>query len=297
MVAGGAWREGGPPRPARTPVPRQRTGWQDDLTVARETSMRHVEVEGTRLHYRESGSGPLALFIHGFPHDHTMWLDQLQALGARRRCVAPDLRGFGQSDPITVTTLPMERHADDLAAFIAALGAEQADVCGLSMGGYVALALWERHRELVRSLALVDTRAEADDPEGKQRRDEAIEHALSEGRRSMADQMLGQLLADGADLPPRARLRSMAEGMRYETIVAAQRGMRERPDRTELLATIDVPTLVVVGEEDTVTPPEATKAMAEAITGARFVTVSGAGHMSPIEQPEVVNEILADFWS
>ncbi|MDP8960747.1 MAG: alpha/beta hydrolase [Actinomycetota bacterium] len=257
--------------------------------------MRYVEVEGTRLHYRESGSGPLAMFIHGFPHDHTMWLDQLQALGGRRRCVAPDLRGFGLSDP-TTTTLPMERHADDLAAFIGALEGEQADVVAISMGGYVALALWERHRELVRSLALVDTRAEADDAEGKQQREEAIERALSEGRQSLADQMLGQLLADGADPAPRARLRSMVEGTRYETIVAGQRGMRDRPDRTDLLTTIDVPTLIAVGEEDTITPPEAMKAMADAVAGARFVTVGGAGHMSPLEQPSVVNEILAGFW-
>lgn len=258
--------------------------------------MPYVEVEGTRLHYRESGSGPLALFIHGFPHDHTMWLDQLEALGGRRRCVAPDLRGFGLSDPTTMTTLPMERHADDLAAFIGGLDGEQTDVVALSMGGYVALALWERHREFVRSLALVDTRAEADDVEGKQQRNEAIERALSQGRQSLADQMLGQLLADDADPTSRARLRSMVEGTRYETIVAAQRGMRDRPDRTELLATIDVPTLIAVGEEDTVTPPEGMRAMAEAVTGARFVTVSRAGHMSPLEQPEEVNELLAGFW-
>lgn len=259
--------------------------------------MRYVEVEGTRLHYRESGSGPLALFIHGFPHDHTMWLDQLEALGDRRRCVAPDLRGFGLSDPITTTTLPMERHADDLAAFIDALDGEQADVVALSMGGYVAFALWERHRELVRSLALVDTRAEADDAEGKQRRNEAIERALSEGRQSAAEQLLGQLLAKDADATPRARLRSMVEGTCYETFVAAQRGMRDRPDRTHLLSTIDVPTLIAVGDEDTVTPPEAVKAMAEGVPGARFVTVSGAGHMSPLEQPASVNEFLAGFWS
>ncbi|MDQ3931376.1 MAG: alpha/beta hydrolase [Actinomycetota bacterium] len=258
--------------------------------------MCHVEVEGVRLHYRESGSGPLALFIHGFPHDHTLWLHQLDALGGRRRCVAPDLRGFGLSDPTTATILSMERHADDLAAFIGALEVDQADVVALSMGGYVALALWERHRELVRSLALVDTRAEADDDEGKQQRDEAIERALSEGRQALADQMLGQLLADGADPTPRARLRSMVEGTRYETIVAAQRGMRDRPDRTHLLATIDVPTLLAVGEEDTVTPPEAVKAMADAVASARFVTVSGAGHLSPLEQPTIMNDILADFW-
>lgn len=259
--------------------------------------MRYVEVRDTRLHYREVGSGPLALFIHGFPHDHTMWLDQLEALGGIRRCIAPDLRGFGLSDPITTTTLPMELHADDLAAIIEVLDGGPADIVALSMGGYVALAFWERHRRLVRSIALVDTRAEADDAEGKQQREEAIESTLSDGRKALADQMLGQLLADDADALPRARLRSMIEGTRYETIVAAQRGMRDRPDRNHLLATIDVPTLVAVGEQDTVTPPEAVKAMAEAVPGARFASVSGAGHMSPLEQPATVNEILADFWS
>ncbi len=96
--------------------------------------MRFIEVAGTRLVVRESGAGPLALFIHGFPLDFTMWLDQLAALASVRHCVAPDLRGFGASDPSSEPTLPMERHADDLAALVGALGDDRADDEALSMG-------------------------------------------------------------------------------------------------------------------------------------------------------------------
>jgi pimeloyl-ACP methyl ester carboxylesterase len=124
--------------------------------------MPHLRVEDVLLHYRERGAGPLALLVHGYPLDSTLWLDQLEDLADLRRCVAPDLRGFGLSGPTRLPALTMERHADDLAGLVRALGADAADVVGLSMGGYVALALVERHPQLVRSLALVDTRAAPD---------------------------------------------------------------------------------------------------------------------------------------
>ncbi len=258
--------------------------------------MRLVEVAGTRLCVRESGAGPLALFIHGFPLDSTMWLDQLTALGSSRHCVAPDLRGFGASDPTTDPILTMERHADDLAALVGALGYDRADVVALSMGGYIALALWERHRQVVRSLALLDTRSEADDQAGRTGREETVQQVLREGRGALADQMLATLLAEDASWTARARLRTMAEGLRYETVVAALLGMRDRPDRTGLLSSIDVPALVVAGEHDTVTDPDTMRSMAEAISGARFETIDGAAHLTPIERPQAVDDLLASFW-
>ena len=114
--------------------------------------MPFARVNGTMLYYREAGEGRLALFVHGFPLDHSVWLDQLAGLGHVRRCVAVDLRGFGRSDPITETSLSMEVMADDVAGLIDALGADQADIVGISMGGYVALALWELRPELVRDV-------------------------------------------------------------------------------------------------------------------------------------------------
>ena len=133
--------------------------------------MPFARVNGNMLFYREVGEGPLALFVHGFPLDHSLWLDQLKGLAHVRRCVAVDLRGFGKSDPIIDRALTMEMLADDLAGVIDALGAEKADVIALSMGGYVALALFELRPSLVRSLTLVNTRASADSAKARAGRD------------------------------------------------------------------------------------------------------------------------------
>jgi 3-oxoadipate enol-lactonase len=254
-----------------------------------------LEVNGAELAYLELGEGPLAIFVHGFPFDHTMWLDQVVALAGRCRCVAVDLRGFGASAAITEEVLSMEALAADLAALIDGLGQNQADVVSLSMGGYVALALWELYPELVRSLALLDTRPEADTPEARQRRDEMARHTLERGRGWLAETLTEALLAPGASLSARARLRSMVEGTRYETIVAALAGMRERPDRRFLLHSISVPTLVVVGEQDRLTPPESARAMSEEMPGSHLVVIPEAGHLTPVERPQDVNEALATF--
>ena len=254
-----------------------------------------LEVNGAELAYREAGEGPLAIFVHGFPFDHTMWLDQVAALAGLRHCVAVDLRGFGASAAITEEVLSMEALAADLAALIDGLGQDQADVVSLSMGGYVALALWELYPESVRSLALLDTRPEADTPEARQRREEMARHTLERGRGWLAETLTEAMLAPGASLSARARLRSMVEGTRYETIVAALAGMRERPDRRFLLHSISVPTLVVVGEQDRLTPPESARAMSEEMPGSHLVVIPEAGHLTPVERPEDVNEALATF--
>ena len=254
--------------------------------------MPYIQLNSGRFHYRERGSGPLAVFVHGFPLDSTMWLDQFDALGNVRRCVALDLAGSGLSDPIGVEALTMERHAGDVADLVEALGEEQADIVALSMGGYVALALWELHHPVVRSLALVDTRAGADNDAGRAKRDVMAIKTLVQGRQQLSHDMVDALLGPAARLQAKARLRTMVEGTPYETIVASIEGMKQRPDRTAVLSTITVPTSVVVGEHDTVTPLSEAEQMAASIPGSTLDTVAGAGHMSPIEQPTAVNEIL-----
>jgi pimeloyl-ACP methyl ester carboxylesterase len=248
------------------------------------------------LYYREAGEGEIAVFIHGFPLDHSVWLDQLNGLAHVRQCIAPDLRGFGRSDPIVEGTLTMEVMADDVAALIEALGATEADIVGISMGGYVALALYELRPAMVRTLTLVDTRATADSVEAREGRNALITQLLAEGRTALAGMMLGSLLGPGASEIVRARVRSMIEGTRYETIVAALAGMRDRSDRTELLPHVVVPTLVVVGEQDTLTPPAQVRAMAEAVPGARTAVIRGAGHLTPIEQPDDFNIALIELF-
>jgi len=254
-----------------------------------------IDSDGYRLHYREAGTGPLTVFIHGYPLDATMWLDQLAAFSDRRRCVAVDLRGFGLSDPIAEDVLPMERHAADVAALIASFGEEPADVIGLSMGGYVALAMAELYPGMVRSIGLIDTKATADPEAAKANRDVAALNAVVRGRGALADDLLEALLGSHAPLTAKARLRTMIEGTRVETIVAALEGMKRRPNRMHALKGLNIPSLVMVGEEDRVTPVPDAEAMADALSKARLVVIPGVGHMAPIEAPAAVNAALAEY--
>lgn len=255
--------------------------------------MPYIDLAGNRLHYRERGTcDRVALFIHGFPLDSTMWLDQLALLADVRRCIAVDLRGFGLSDPAPGDSVSMAAHADDLALLLQTLGIARADVIGLSMGGYVALAFAQLHGSAMRSLVLVDTRAEADTAEGKAGRDAAAAHVLEDGRRMFGDGLEKVLLGPAPSVSSRGRLRTMIEGTRYETITASLAAMRDRPDRSSILRRVAVPTTVIVGEYDELTPPSAARAMAEAVEGALMQVISGAGHMTPIEAPGEVAAVL-----
>ena len=146
-------------------------------------------------------------------------------------------------------------------------------------------------------MTLVDTRAGADGDAARAARDSAIATVVEKGRGTIADAMLPKLLAPGADPLVAARIRTMIESQPVETIVADLRGLRDRPDRTALLPTLRVPTLVVVGEQDVITPPAEAQAMAAAVQGARLAVVPGCGHMTPMEAPGAFVDLLVDFWT
>lgn len=263
---------------------------------------RFVAFEDTRLAVHVTGQGPLAVLIHGYPLDHRMWLDAMHGpLAERRTLVAVDLRGHGASPWCGDDVHTMDLFADDVSAVIRTLSDEPVDVVGLSMGGYVAQALWANHAALVRSLALVDTRSRPDDDAAKAARTAAAQNVVDQGRAALANTMLGKLLApqpaDAAHgLLVRARLQTMIGALPVETIVADLRGLRDRPDRTPMLGSITVPTLVVVGSEDTLTPPDEARAMAAAIPGARLAVAPGCGHMTPMEDPAWFARELGGFW-
>ncbi len=254
--------------------------------------MPYAEVDDVRLHIRQAGAGPVALFVHGFPLDSSMWVEQVSALSEHRRCIAIDLRGFGRSSPVTGGPLTMERHAEDLAGVLDLVSEEQADIIGLSMGGYVALAFAEMFPNRLRSLALVDTKASPDGEEAKAGRDAMIERLLDEGRDTIATVMEGALLAPDASVGARARLRTMVENCPYETILGSLLGMRDRPDRTAVLDSVAVPTAVIVGELDSVTPPSEAEQMVSRLADATLTVIPGAGHMTPIENAVAVNGAL-----
>jgi 3-oxoadipate enol-lactonase len=257
--------------------------------------MRQSSIRDTGLFVERSGTGPAVLFLHGFPLDHSMWREAIGALGEGFDCIAPDLLGFGRSVPAPPPILTMEQHADDAAALLDSFGVERAHIVGLSMGGYAALAFAERHAPRLASLVLVDTRAADDGEEGRARRSAAADRVLEVGRVVFAREMLAKLVAPSASRDVRARLLSTMEATPYETIVAALLGMQARPDRTHVLQKLKRPLLIVCGELDAITPPDASRAMAAANPHSELALIADAGHMSPMGRPREFAALLARF--
>jgi pimeloyl-ACP methyl ester carboxylesterase len=237
-------------------------------------------------------AAPLVL-LHPFPVDGTFWEPLRAQLRTERRVLAPDLPGFGGAPRVTEPR--MEALADAVAGTIAGLPGGRAVVAGLSLGGYVTLALVARRPELVAGLALLDTRAEADDEAGRARRDGALAAIGAGGLPAFLEGFLPSLMAPGA--PPRAReaLAAMAARQPVEGVRDALMAMRGRADRVAGLRDIALPTLVLVGAEDTVTPLPSARTMAELIPGAELRVVPGAGHMSALEDPAAVARELEAF--
>ncbi len=251
---------------------------------------------GVTLAWQEAGQGdPPVLFIHGYPLDRALWAAQLDGL-RHHRLLAPDLRGFGDSVVGNPPAVSIDAHADDLAALLERLAIPRAVVVGLSMGGYVALAMAERHRDRLAGLVLIDTRAGADDATGRAGRDAAIA-TIREGRaREVVRGLAGRLFAADTPSADRDPVIARMEGVPADGLVAALEAMRDRPDRRSLLPRLaGLPTLVVVGSDDRITPPAEARAMAGAIPGAELVEVEGAGHLAPVERPDTVNEALQRF--
>jgi 3-oxoadipate enol-lactonase len=254
---------------------------------------------GAALHVELRGAGVPLLLVHGFPHDHTLWRPQLDALGDAARVVAPDLRGFGRSDGAGATgEATVDRYADDLACVLDAAGERRAVVAGLSMGGYVAFALWRRHRSRVRALVLADTRAGADTDDARAKRRELIALARDRGAEAVAARMLDGMV--GKTTRARrpavvAQVRAMLAGQPVAGMVDALQAMHDRPDSTPELATIDVPTLVVVGDEDVLTPVAEARRLHEGIAGSRLEVLAGAGHVSNVERPAAFTHVLQEF--
>jgi 3-oxoadipate enol-lactonase len=245
---------------------------------------------------RESGAGPPVLLVHGYPLDGAMWSGVARLLSERFRVFKLDLPGRGATPAVEDPSV--DRYADFLETVLREVG-EPAGLAGFSMGGYVALALMKRRPSTVGALALVDTRATPDDAAGRSKRDEAIAKVRSEGVEPIAAAMMEKLIAptsaSKADLVE--RVRRMMLRQTPETVAADLMAMKERPDSSDVLAQIAVPTLVVVGDQDVLTPPTDARAMADAIPGARLVTISQAGHLTPVEQPRAVSQALSEFFA
>jgi len=256
-----------------------------------------AKIAGAEISYEAQGKGPAVLFLHAFPLGLFMWDAQADALQKTHTSVRFDDRGFGGSPPGDAL-LTMERIADDAAALLDHLGISQAVVCGCSMGGYAAFAFARRHPTRLRGLVLQDTRATADTPEARKGRGELAAKVMKEGAQAAADAFLPKLVGETTK-----KERPELEGKLREAILKtsprgiadALAGLAARADSTPLLREIRVPTLVVCGEEDTITPVADSEAMQKAIAGAKLKVIPKAGHLSNLERPEPFNEALLSF--
>ncbi|HEU5261072.1 MAG TPA: alpha/beta fold hydrolase [Gemmatimonadales bacterium] len=275
-----------------TPIPEEIARFLGPRTATAHQPLR-VEAGGAELAVEVRGEGPPVLLVHGFPFDRTMWRHQLAAL-ARCKRIAPDFRGVGGSTA-PVDGYSMARYADDLVAILDALGVRQAALCGLSMGGYVLFELLRRHPERAKALVLVDTRPDADSSEAKRGRDELAAVAEREGPQGVIERLLPKLLARQTQSEVADQVREMARRWSVPGLMGALRALRDRPDSTDTLRQVRVPTLVLVGSEDQIAAPDIGRAMAALVPGATFRIVPGAGHMAPLEQPLATSRVLADF--
>lgn len=250
--------------------------------------------DGLALFYHDEGAGEPLVLIHGFPLSSEMYQPQRAALSSNFRVITPDLRGMGRSDT-SGGALSMATYADDIIALLDQLGIGQAVVGGMSMGGYVVFELLRRHPERVKGVILIDTRAEADSEEARANRLRMIEQARSQGAAAIAEAMLPRLLSERTRQEQPALARFVYEIMAatpVEGIIAALQAMAARRDATDLLPRITVPTLIIVGSEDQVTPPSVAQAMQQAIPDAELVIVEGAAHAANLERPDEVNQVL-----
>ncbi len=256
-----------------------------------------VQSGDAAISYFVLGGGPPVVLLHPFPVNHEFWRPISDVLSSRYRLILPDLRGHGESDagegPAT-----MEKHAADIAAIMRDAGADKAPIIGVSIGGYAIFEFWRRYRNRVSALVLCNTKAPADNPEVRAARLQAANDVLEKGTEpffeGMVQKVLGRTTRENRPDLVDGALRMMRK-MSPQNVAQVQRGMAERPDSMDTLKTINVPTLLVTGEEDQMTGINEAELMQRHIKGSEVRVIPKAGHYSPWEQPELAGRLLRQF--
>jgi len=257
----------------------------------------HTVSRDAELFFEVLGDGPPVVLLHPFPVHHAFWLPAADLLASRYHLIVPDLRGHGDSTagegPAT-----MEKHAADLARVCDAAGAGRAVFAGVSLGGYILMEFWRRHPQRVSALILANTRAQADTEEGRAARLKSADDAELHGAEPFFDGMVPKLIGETTrtnrpDLVASAR--KMMRKMSVPGLAAVQRGMAQRPDSVATLKTVNLPTLILAGAEDTLTPVADATLMQQAIPGSRMEVLPQAGHYAVFEQPEAAGRIIRGF--
>lgn len=256
-----------------------------------------AQVNGITLAYNDQGSGPPLIFLHAFPLNRTMWVEQESRFSSQFRVITVDLRGYGESDA-PLGRYALDQAAADVIGLLDHLSIRQAVFVGLSMGGYILFALYRKYADRVTGLVLADTRAQADTAEGKEARFQMAQTAYKNGSSAIADLMIPKLLSPATvqtkpDLV--RRVRRMIDRNQVSGIAGGLMAMAERPDSVTLLKEITCPTQIIVGEQDLPTPPADAKLMADHIPGACLTIIPRAAHLSNLEQPDLFNETICSF--
>ena len=249
------------------------------------------------IFYEVLGSGPTVVLLHPFPANHDFWKPAAQALVARYRVILPDLRGHGESG-VGEGPATMEKHAADIDRVLDHEEVGRAAFVGVSIGGYLLFEFWRKYRTRVNALVLCNTKAQADTPEARAVRLQAAAFVTERGTELFFKDMIPKLIGTTT----RSTRPDLVEGalrmmrtMSPEDVAMVQHGMAERPDSVETLKTINVPTMLVTGDEDILTGIAEAELMRQHISGSQMKVIAKAGHYSPWEQPEEVGKLLRQF--
>jgi 3-oxoadipate enol-lactonase len=251
------------------------------------------------ISYSDEGpeNAPVIIFIHGFPFNKSMWRKQAEALKEHTRVITYDVRGHGDSDSGTLD-FSIGLFVQDLLALLEKLKIDKAILCGLSMGGYIALNAVENHPERFRALVLCDSNCIGDTPETKGKRIKAIESIREKGVKKYVDESIENLLAAETFKTKPAvvdEIRTMMVNTAWQTLINTLQALTTRKETCGKLPEIRIPVLIIVGKEDIVTPPEAAKFIHEKIKGSMLSILPHAGHLSNLENPDQFNDILKKF--
>ncbi|MDA8563991.1 alpha/beta hydrolase [Mariniblastus sp.] len=246
----------------------------------------------------DHGQGHPLMLVHGFPLDHSMWKHQISDLSNDYRVLAVDLPGFGKSEPLE-SPISIRDYADALAAMLDNLQIDQpVTFCGLSMGGYIGWQFLKHHREKIHSLIACDTRAANDDDRTARGRRLMAQQVVKDGSQSVAAGMTLKICGETTQERNPDVIQHVAAMIRAtdpQSIAAGQLAMSKREDATSMLETIDVPTLFAVGMEDTITPPDEMKSLADSVSNSRYAEIPHAGHLAPLENPVAFNAAIRSF--
>ncbi|PYV57743.1 MAG: alpha/beta hydrolase [Acidobacteria bacterium] len=259
--------------------------------------MNRLRSDDAELVYQSAGDGPPVLLLHPFPVHHEFWKPTMEALSGRYRLILPDLRGHGDSE-VGSGPATMEKHARDLARILDDIQIPRVVFVGVSIGGYAFFEFWRRFRERVTAVVLCNTKAQADTADARAGRLRAAEEVMQKGTgpfiESMVPKLLGKSTIDSRPDLVDGALRMMRK-MSPEGVAQVQRGMANRPDSVSELKSINVPTLLITGDEDLSTGPPEAELMHQNISGSEIRVVPRAGHYAAWEQPETVGALLRQF--